>query len=507
MLNEFQSNTMHFLLARYKKSGPIDRWINPIVNLICLTATLLALSGCALINPSHPKLENVDVPVNWSAKDAVAPSGSTSLNHWWQRFNDPLLTSLIEQSLQSNTSVKSAIAALQEARALRDVAAATLLPTLDASASAGRSKSGDNSAVNQFSTGLDASWEIDIFGANRSGLSASEATVQATEASLGDIQVSIAAEIALDYISLRNAQARLAIANSNLTSQLETLQITEWRTQAGLVSSLDAEQARVSTEQTRAIIPPLQTSITQISHALAVLTGQPPANLLQQLATVNPVPQAASDLALNFPAETLRQRADVRAAEYRVTADWAKLAQADAARLPNFTLSGSLGLSAITLGSLTSGSSVVSSLLANVAMPLFDGGSRRAKVRAQEAVLAQTRLSYKTTVLTALQEVEDALVALQGDIQRESRLKLASEAASNAALMARQRYDSGLADFQAVLETQRTLLSTQDSVASASADVSSDHVRLYKALGGGWQARLKSQPHLLIKQIKLNAYD
>jgi NodT family efflux transporter outer membrane factor (OMF) lipoprotein len=368
------------------------------------------------------------------------------------------------------------------------VAAATLLPTLDASASAGRSKSGDNSAVNQFSTGLDASWEIDIFGANRSGLSASEATVQATEASLGDIQVSIAAEIALDYISLRNAQARLAIANSNLTSQLETLQITEWRTQAGLVSSLDAEQARVSTEQTRAIIPPLQTSITQISHALAVLTGQPPANLLQQLATVNPVPQAANDLALNFPAETLRQRADVRAAEYRVTADWAKLAQADAARLPNFTLSGSLGLSAITLGSLTSGSSVVSSLLANVAMPLFDGGSRRAKVRAQEAVLAQTRLSYKITVLTALQEVEDALVALQGDIQRESRLKLASEAASNAALMARQRYDSGLADFQAVLETQRTLLSTQDSVASASADVSSDHVRLYKALGGGWQA-------------------
>jgi multidrug efflux system outer membrane protein len=342
--------------------------------------------------------------------------------------------------------------------------------------------------VNNFSAGLDASWELDIFGANRSGLSASEATAQASEASLGNVQVSITAEVALNYISLRNTQARLVIANSNLTSQLETLQITEWRTQAGLVSSLDAEQAKVSAELTRAIIPPLQTSIAQFNHALAVLTGQPPAALLQQLSVVNPVPQATNDFALNFPAETLRQRADVRAAEYKVTADLAKLAQADAARLPNFSLSGSLGLSSLTLGSLTSGSSVLSSLLANVAMPLFDGGSRRAKVRAQEAVLAQTRLTYKATVLTALQEVEDALVALRGDIQRVSRLKLASEAASNAALMARQRYDSGLADFQVVLETQRSLLSTQDSVASANADVSSDHVRLYKALGGGWQA-------------------
>ncbi len=458
------------------------------LSLICLTSLLLTLNGCALINPSHPESAKIEVPAKWSVDEAVGASSATSLNHWWQRFNDRLLVTLVQQSLQSNTSVNSAKSALQEARALRDVAAAALLPTLDTSASAGRSKSGQNDAVNKFTAGLDASWELDIFGANRSGLNASEATAQASEASLGDVQVSIAAEVALDYISLRNAQARLAIANSNLTSQQETLQITEWRTQAGLVSSLDAEQARVSAEQTRAIIPPLQTSIAHMSHALAVLTGQPPAALLQQLSTANPVPQAANDLALSFPAETLRQRADVRAAEYRVTADLAKLAQADAARLPNFSLSGSLGLSALTLGSLTSGSSVVSSLLANVAMPLFDGGSRRAKVRAQEAVLEQTRLSYKATVLTALQEVEDALVALRGDIQRVSRLKLASESASNAALMARQRYDSGLSDFQTVLETQRALLNTQDGVASANADVSSDHVRLYKALGGGWQA-------------------
>ena len=473
---------MNFLLVNHREGKNI--------NFLILTVLLFVINGCAFIKPSHPELAAVEIPAKWSVDDAVIASSATSLENWWQRFNDPLLVNLVEQSLQANTTVSIAKSALLEARALRDVAAATLLPTLNSSATAARSKSGDNSAVNKFSVGLDASWELDFFGANRSGLSASEATAKASEVNLGDVQVSIAAEVALDYIALRNAQARLAIANSNLTSQLETLQITQWRTQAGLVSSLDVEQARVSSEQTRAIIPPLQTSIEQMSHALAVLTGQPPASLMKQLSKVSQVPQATNNLALNFPAETLRQRADVRAAEYRVNAELAKLAQTEATQYPNFTLSGSLGLSALTLGTLTSGSSVVSSLLANAAMPLFDAGSRRAKVRAQVAVVEQTRLSYKSTVLIALQEVEDALVALRGDLERLSRLKLASEAAGNAALMARQRYDSGLADFQAELETQRTLLSTQDSVASVSADISSDHVRLYKALGGGWQASM-----------------
>ena len=465
---------------------------------------MLLLTGCATFRPDRPEPAAIDVPAKWSTNEAVGKSEVTSLVKWWRRFNDPLLVKLVDAALQANTSVNSAKAALIEARALQDVAAAALWPTVDGSASVQRSKSGHNKEINNFSVGLDAGWELDIFGKNRSGLSAAEATAQASEASLGDIQVSISAEVAIDYITLRSAQSRLVIANNNLTSQLETLQITEWRTQAGLVASLDAEQARVSAEQIRAQIPPLQTSIEQLSHALAVLTAQPPASLLSLLAVSSPVPQAANNLALNFPAETLRQRPDVRAAEHRVSADLALLAQADAARLPNFNLSGSLGLSALTLGSLVSGGSVVSSLLANVAMPLFDAGSRRAKVRAQEAVLEQSRFTYQATVLKALQEVEDALVALRGDLERLSRLSLAAEAAGNAAVMARQRYDSGLVDFQTVLETQRSMLSTQDSVASANADVSTDHVRLYKALGGGWQTNVNTTTTLSTEKTKWN---
>jgi outer membrane protein TolC len=183
----------------------------------------------------------------------------------------------------------------------------------------------------------------------------------------------------------------------------------------------------------------------------------------------------------------------VRTAEHRISAALARVAQADAARYPSFALSGSLGLRALTLGGLTGGASVASALLASISAPLFDGGAARAQVRAQEAGLEQARLSYQGVVLTALKEVEDALVALRNARERLVRLQAASTAAANAELLARQRYASGLIDFRDVLDTQRTLLSTQDSVASTRASLSADHVRLYKALGGGWTPEAPTQ--------------
>ncbi len=390
--------------------------------------------------------------------------------------------------------MKGAEASLRQARALRDVAAAALWPNVGSSASAQRGVAGGHSTGNAFRAGLDASWELDIFGANRSALAASEASAAAGAASLGEVQVSIAAEVALAYITLRNGQVRLAIANDNLASQLETLQITQWRLQAGLVSSLDAEQAAATAEQTRAQVPALHTAIEQSSHALAVLTGQPPAALSAVLAAPGPVPQAADALTLAIPAETLRQRPDVRAAEYQVSAALARVSGAEAARAPNFQLGGSLGLAASTLGALASRASVVGALLASVSMPVFDAGALRAQVRAQQAALDQAYAAYDATVLAALQEVEDALIALRADRERLAYLQRAAEAASNAALMARQRYGSGLIDFQTVLDTQRTQLNTQDSVAGANADLSADHVRLYKALGGGWRPDADAAP-------------
>lgn len=464
-----------------------NRHIVPLSAIVILIL-MLSMGGCVLRLSVDTETTAIDVPSDWYVRDqATRPSTPTDLANWWMRFDDALLVDLIAQALKANTSVSSAQAALRQARALRDVSAAALFPAIGSSATAQRNTSGSDNASNHFQAGLDASWELDVFGVNRSALRDTEATVRARVATLGDVQVSIAAEVALDYIALRSAQVRLAIATDNLATQQETLQITTWRLQAGLVTALETEQARGTVEQTRAQLPVLRTSIDQSLHALTALTGIPLSELIPSLSKRLPVPRPADDLVLSLPVETLRQRADVRSAEYQVNAALARLAQADAARFPNFKLSGSLGLSAITLGALTNGASVVSSILAGVSFPIFDGGAASARVRAQQGALEQVQATYRASVLTALREVEDALAALRGDREREARLRQAADAAGIAAQLARQRFSSGLVDFQVVLETQRTALSTQDGVASAGADVSADHVRLYKALGGGWR--------------------
>ena len=462
-------------------------WRTPVVWLVAV-----ALGGCA-VQPLTPSAwKDMPVPARWSASAAEHLTGESgaALAQWWQHFNDPLLTALVSQALQFNTDVRSARAALQQSRALHDGRSAAMGPGINASASAQRSRSGGNDASDSFQIGFDASWEPDVFGGQRSTLNAAEADVQASQANLAQVQISMAAEVAVTYIDLRGLQARLTIARNNLAAQTETLQIARWRAQAGLASSLDVEQAVAASEQTGAQIPSLVTSLAQDFSSLAVLTGQPQAALQISLsadtARMGVVPQAPVSFVVSFPAQTLRQRPDVSAAEYRVRAALARVAQADAVRYPSFQISGSIGLRSLTLGALTSGASVAQSLLAGISVPLLDGGAARAQVRAQEAALEQARAAYQGTVLIALKDVEDALVALQGNTDRLTHLQAASGAAANADLLARQRYSSGLIDFRTVLDTQRTLLSTQDGVETNRASLSADHVRLYKALGGGW---------------------
>lgn len=443
------------------------------------------LAACAT-NPGHQPADTaVQIPPGWSA--APVGTDADSLAGWWTRLGDQTLTQLVAEALSGNTTVRSAQAAVRQARATLDVTRASAGPTLGASGSAQRSKSGDNPAGNRFQAGFDASWEPDLFGGNARGVDASLADARAAETTLADARVSLAAEVAVTYIELRGLQQRLAIARRNLALQQETLQITRWRVQAGLASSLDLEQSVAANEQTQAQIPALQASVAQSIHALSVLTGQPPAQLHTRLDTTAAIPQAPDALALTLPADTLRQRPDVRTAALRVEAALARRDQAEAARYPSLRLSGSIGLSALTLSGLGSGATVANALLGSLSAPLFDGGAARARVEAQDATLEQARIAYQAAVLGALRDVEDALVSLRGNRERLARLRAAAEAAANAELLARQRYGSGLIDFRSVLDTQRTLLSAQDSVASVQASLSADHVRLYKALGGGWQ--------------------
>ncbi len=459
--------------------------------LACAVAA--SLVACGTVAPRPRPESTLVLPAQWSATSG-APSGGTlpsPLPEWWRRFDDPQLVALIDEALRANPSIRSSQAALAQSRALADVQSAALLPRLDATASAQRSRNGNSGSSNAFKVVFDASWEPDVFGGRHAGVSAAEAEVRANEASLGDVQVSVAAEVAVNYMQLRGLQARLAIAAANLRGQEETLQLTQWRAQAGLLTALEVDQARAATEQTRSQIPALQTAAVQAETSLAALVRRAPGTLHDALAAAS-APAAGlltppDNLVLAIPAETLRQRPDLRSAEARVSAAAARVSVADAARLPSFRLGGSLGLNGATLGSLTHGASLAAAVLASVSASIFDGGAARAQLRAQEAALQQAAAGYDAALLAALKDVEDSLAALGNDRTRLQSLRVAADAAQSAAQLAAQRYASGLIDFQVVLDTQRTLLGTQDAVASAVATLNADHVRLYKALGGGWE--------------------
>jgi outer membrane protein, multidrug efflux system len=452
---------------------------SPLQRLLAASVATALLAGCATVAPQSPPAAGVAVPAGWAGTLQAAPA---SAGDPWREFGDALLQSLVADALAANTDVLGAQAQLRRARAARDAAAAALLPTLNASASAGRSRTPPQTTQNSLRAGFDASWEPDLFGANAHADAAAAADAEASAASLAATRLAVAGEVALGYLQLRGTQARLALAQANLAAQEETLQIARWRSQAGLATALDVAQAQSAVEQTRAQLPTLQSSAAQSRHALAVLTGRPPAALDSQLTLSAALPAPPTGLSLDLPASTLRRRPDVMASERQLQAAAERVAQKQAEKRPQISLQGSLAWSALTLGSLGS-SAAAASLLAALSQPLFDGGARDAALRQQEASFDAARASYAASVLAALQDVEDSLAQLAAARQRLDALRIAEQAARDAALLATQRYASGIVDFQIVLDTQRTLLNVQDSAATAQTDWVSGHVRVLKALG------------------------
>ncbi len=462
---------------------------SPTCNL-ALGLLVAGLAGCAAVGPDYSP-PPIDVPAEWQrAGEAPAAAGREDLSAWWQRLEDPLLSGLVDEALAGSLDLRSAQARLRQARALRGIAGAERFPAVSASASASRAdgseETGSGRSTELYRAGFDAQWEPDVFGGVRRGIEAAQAGVEAAAASLANTQVSLVAEVALNYVEVRAFQARLAIARSSLESQAETFQLTDWRAQAGLVGALDVEQARAQLEQTRAQIPALEASLAQAGHRLAVLLGRAPGALRERLAVRGPVPAVPERVAVGIPADTLRQRPDVRAAERTLAMETARIGQAQAARYPRFALSGSIGVEALRAGALGASGATATSLAASVATTVFDAGRLRQQVEAQSAVAEQALAGYEAAILAALEDVENALVGLARSLQREAALRSAVEAARNAALLARQRYSSGLIDFQPVLDTERTLLSLSDTLAATQAQSASSLIQLYKALGGGW---------------------
>jgi outer membrane protein, multidrug efflux system len=454
--------------------------------LCLLLAAAIVAGGCATTT-AKPVAPPLAVPGAWQGTggEAAAPP-FRDLSRWWESLGDETLTGLVEKALVASPDLRAAQSRLRQARAQRGLAKADFLPSVDGALTAGTSKATRTSALESYSAGLDASWEVDVFGGTRKAVSAAHADVEASEASLHDTQVSLAAEVALAYVQLRAYQARLAISRSSLARQEETLDLTRWRAQAGLTSELDVAQARANLEDTRAQVPSLETALAETEHALATLLGQPPAALHDRLAAAGPIPAIPDTVAAGIPADTLRQRPDVRVAERQLVAAIARVGEAKAARFPTFRLSGTLNAVGASVGDLLSAETVARSLLGSLTAPIFYRGRIRRQIEIQSEAQEQALVAYERAVLSALEEVENAIVSLANARRRRESLEAGAEASRTAAELARQRYATGLTSYQTVLDTERTVLSAEDSLESSKADGAQALVRLYKALGGGW---------------------
>jgi NodT family efflux transporter outer membrane factor (OMF) lipoprotein len=427
---------------------------------------------------------------------------------WWKTFNDPLLTELIARATSKNLEVIESVARLTQAREALIQARADELPSLTGSIGATRNYtqngasniivgSGSSSTggaiistvgggtITELSTGLDASWQADIFGGLHRTVEAALATQNSSRFDLESVRTSVAAETATNYINIRLAQARLAIARQTVRAQDENLQIALWREQAGLVSALDVEQARVQRAQTAATIPSLQISFTNAVNRIGVLTGQAPGALRETLAVPLAIPRGPDTIGLGVPADTLRMRPDVRSAERQLAAATARIGVAKAQLYPALTISGNISSAAATVGGL--GGALTGSLFSGLTQTIFDGGRQRSQVRSARAGAELALATYKLTILNGLEDVENSSQALQSAHYRQAELQVAVEAADAAVLYARSQYSSGFTDFLTLLQSEQSLLSARDALASSQADQSLAAVQLYLALGGGWE--------------------
>jgi NodT family efflux transporter outer membrane factor (OMF) lipoprotein len=455
------------------------------------------LLGCTVgpdyVPPTYP------MPGAWSESlEGGLAAEPADLQEWWLTFEDPGLNSLIERALAGNLDLKGAVARIREARAQRGFVASDRFPTIDAAGSYSRDRASENvdrgfgnnievSDTDLFSFGFDASWELDIFGRVRRSVEAANANLDAAGEDYRDVLVTLLSEVALNYVEVRSFQTRLEIAEANVRVQEDTLKLTQARFNAGLTSGLDVAQAEANLDTTRSAIPTLQIGLKQAMNRLGVLLGQNPGSLSAELSKPMPIPVTPTEVAIGIPADLLRRRPDIRRAERELAAQTARIGVATADLYPRFSLLGSIGLEASDFGSLFELGSRAYSVGPSFQWNIFDAGRIRSNIVIQDARQEQALIRYESAVLTALEDVENALVAYAREQVRRQSLLKAVDASQRAVKLAETLYIQGLSDFQNVLDAQRSLFNLQDQLAESEGAVTSNLISLYKALGGGWE--------------------
>lgn len=453
---------------------------------------MTGLTGCMTAGEDYERpTETAAGPMDkWEQQvnEAIStqPLDPKVLASWWETLGDDGLTSLIERAAQANLDLRQAQAQLREARAQRKIAEAEGAPQVGLSAGAGRTGSGDGSSSGLYSAGIDASWELDLFGRVQRAQEAAEADLQASEEARRDVLVSVLAEVALNYIDLRTLQQRKALVQENLKIQEESLGIAIAQVELGEANPLDIDLARSNVETTRASIPTLDQAIEQSLNRLAVLIGKNPGEIDEEFAQVQSLPVPPVTIAVGVPAEVLRRRPDVRQSERQLAAQSARVGVAIAELYPQFTLGGTIGLESPSMSNLFNSASQLFSLGPRVQWTLYDGGRLREQIEVQDARQEQALITYEKTILISLEDVENAITAYTQEQIRYRSLVIASESATQAAAIAEARYQAGEIDFLSTLDAQRTRLDAQDAQAQSEGLIVGNAVRLYKSLGGGW---------------------
>ena len=482
----------------------------PVGNLfLTIAAALLIVTvvGC-MVGPDY-KPPAMKLPAHWDGNDqqikqAANQADKTDLATWWQAFNDPLLNAVITEALSSNLDEKIALARIREERSYLVISRAGLFPSIDASGSYTRQRYSANTPFgffpqllprdeNIYEAGFDASWELDVFGGIRRGVEASKAELAASIEDSRDVRVSLLAEAARDYVAVRALERRIQIAKANLHDQNDSLRLAQARFEQGFAPELDVVQARSLLETTQAQVPELESELAQTIHRIDVLLGREPDALQAELSDMAPIPGIADPDAIAvripaaLPSDLLRRRPDIRAAEREIAAATARVGVATADLYPKFSITGTAGLESIGVGDFFFGTSRMWQVGPTMTWPIFEGGRIRAYIEVRNAQEEQALLSYRKTVLIALAEVEDALVAFAKERSRHQALAASAEDFKRSALLARDRYEEGYDTYLDVLEAQRSLYAAQDSVAQSDQQIIDDLIAIYKALGGGWQ--------------------
>jgi NodT family efflux transporter outer membrane factor (OMF) lipoprotein len=464
------------------------------ISLVLMMSSLL--TACE-VGPDYVK-PNMRMPSGWTEQSvslAKAQASAPKLRAWWTTFNDPVLTHLVDTAIAGDYDLKIARQRLIAARAERVVAGSANAPQVSfgstdflANSSTTLQWPPGNGFYRNYSLGFDASWELDIFGGTRRSEEAADAEIGAAIEDRRAILVSILAELATDYATLRATQVRIDIAERNIGVARQALDLATTAFSRGLTNNLATAQAQAQLDTAQSTLPPLHAQVAQMTHAIAVLLGQSPGTLEADLSRPAPAVPTPPDLPVTLPSEVVANRPDIRRAERQFAASSARIGAAVAQLYPHFTIPLVLTPTTSYLNETFQAASLVWSAGLTLTQTVYDGGRRSAWVSEARAAAEANRLAYEQTVLQALREVEDALVAYNTETQRDQTLHKAIVDNRTAHDRASMLYAAGLTDFLNVLATERALYAAEDETALSDLTRVREVIALYKALGGGWQA-------------------